>query len=101
MALNAQADADALIDFILKKTRFYDQYHHQLDTHQLKAINRMLQEGPKGFEGGMSAKKYSAITGVSKATATRHLQQLNALGALKQEGSGRGTRYFVNFSDQT
>lgn len=76
MALDAQTDADALIDFILKKARFHERYHSKLDAHQLKAINRMLDEGPKGFEGGMSAKKYTAITGVSKATATRHLQQL-------------------------
>lgn len=99
MALDAQADADALIDFILKKVRFHDRYHSQLDTHQLKVINRMLDEGPKGFEGGMSAKKYSAITGASKATATRHLQQLKELGALKQHGSGRATRYYLNLDD--
>ena len=34
-------------------------------------LGRMVEEGPKGFEGGMSAKKYMSITGASKATATR------------------------------
>ncbi len=99
MALGAQADTEALIDFILKKTRFHDRYRNQLDKHQLKVINRMLDEGPKGFEGGMSAKKYSSITSVSKATATRHLQQLKELGAFIQKGSGRSTRYYVNLDD--
>ena len=100
MALAAQVAAEALIDFILKKTRFHDRYRNQLDKHQLKVINRILDEGPKGFEGGMSAKKYSSITGVSKATATRHLQQLKELGAFIQQGSGRTTRYYVNLDDQ-
>jgi Fic family protein len=99
MALDAQADADRLIDFILKKARFYDRYHNQLDKNQLKVINRMLAEGPKGFQGGMSAKKYSVITGVSKATATRHLQQLAEIGALNKQGAGRSTRYFVYLHD--
>ena len=98
MALEAQQDAEALIDFIIKKAAFFDQYQQHLDAHHLKVINRMLQEGPKGFEGGMSAKKYSAITGVSKATATRHLQYLMGIKALKQEGQGRGTRYHLNLS---
>ena len=36
----------------------------------------MLEEGPKGFEGGMNARKYTGITKASKATATRDLQDL-------------------------
>ena len=75
MVLEAQKDAESLNSFILKKTRFFDHHHKQLDEHQLKVIHRMLEEGPKGFESGMSAKEYSNITGVSKATATRHLQR--------------------------
>ena len=53
----------------------------------------MLDEGPKGFEGGMSAQKYIAITKVSKATATRDLQYLAEIGALKRTGGGRSIRY--------
>lgn len=100
MTLEAQKDAEMLIDFVLKKTRFYDRYHHQLDAHQLKAVNRMLEQGPTGFEGGMNAKKYSAITRMSKATATRHLQYLKTIGALTQHGSARATRYYVNLDGQ-
>lgn len=96
MTLEAQKDAEMLIDFILSKTRFYDRYHDQLDVHQLKVVNRMLEEGPVGFEGGMSAKKYIAIAGVSKATATRHLQHLKDIGVLTQNGSARATRYALN-----
>jgi Fic family protein len=56
-----------------------------------------LHAGIKGFEGGMSAKKYMAIANTSKATATRDLQHLLAIGAFKQHGSGRSVRYEINF----
>jgi Fic family protein len=36
----------------------------------------MFQEGPKGFEGGLSAEKYIRITGATRPTATRDLQDL-------------------------
>jgi len=56
----------------------------------------MLEEGPKGFEGGMSTKKYIALTRTSKATATRDLQDLVKKGAFIPFGGGRSTRYEVN-----
>ena len=56
----------------------------------------MLDEGPKGFEGGMSAKKYIAITRTSKATATRDLHYLSEIGVLKQTGGGRSIRYHLS-----
>ena len=42
---------------------------------------------------GMNARKYTALTGASKATATRDLQHLAQLGALVPTGGGRSTRY--------
>jgi Fic family protein len=55
----------------------------------------MLEEGPEGFEGGMSAKKYMAITGASKPTATRDLQDLSEKGIVDPIGGGRSTRYKI------
>lgn len=95
--LQAQTRAEENIDFILKKTKFFDRFKAQLNERQLKLIRRMLEEGPQGFEGGMSAKKYIAITKTSKATATRDLQYLSEIGAFKQTGGGRSTRYDVSF----
>ena len=94
--LNAQCEAETQIDFILRKTKFFDKFKEHLSERHIKVIRRMLEEGPQGFEGGMSAKKYVSITGVSKATATRDLQYLAETGALKQIGGGRSTRYEVN-----
>lgn len=94
--LAAQRQARELIDFILKKTRFFDRFKDELNERQLKAINRMMAAGPGGFEGGMNAKKYMAITKTSKATATRDLQYMAEAGALIAEGGGRSTRYVLN-----
>ncbi len=40
----------------------------------------MFREGPDGFRGGLSAENYIAITGTSRATATRDLQDLVEMG---------------------
>jgi Fic family protein len=94
--LAAQRQAKQLIDFTLKKTKFFDRFKDMLNERQLKVVKRMMDEGPEGFEGGMSANKYISITKASKATATRDLQHLTEIGALIQQGGGRSTRYILN-----
>lgn len=94
--LDAQRDAKAMVLFTLKKAQLYDRYKNLLDERQLKAINKMLDRGADGFEGGMTARKYMGITKVSKATATRDLQQLHRIGVLLAEGAGRSVRYRLN-----
>jgi len=96
--LTAQTDAEEAIAFTLKKTKFFDRFTGQLNGRQTKVIRRMLEEGVKGFAGGMNAGKYGSIAGVSKATATRDLQELLKLGAIHLfgEAGGRSTKYQVN-----
>ena len=48
-----------------------------------------------GFEGGLSAENYISITGTSRATATRDLQDLIEKGALTRTGELRHTRYHL------
>lgn len=96
MVLEAQTQAEELIDFTLKKTRLFDRVRGQLNDRQMQILHRMLEEGPDGFEGGMSTKKYMTITGASKATSTRDLQDLAEKNILIPTGSGRSTRYKVN-----
>jgi Fic family protein len=91
--LDAQKDAKELVQFTLMKAKFFDQYGNQLNERQMKVINRMLENGIEGFEGGMTAKKYIAITKTSKATATRDLQILYEFGVFTQAGSGRSVSY--------
>jgi Fic family protein len=96
--LDAQSKTEELIDFTLRKATFFDRYRDRLNDRQRRVINRMLEEGPEGFKGGMNAKKYVSLTKTSKATATRDLQHLMEIGAFWRlgEAGGRSTRYDVN-----
>lgn len=96
--LDAQKFAEQQIDFTLKKTLFFDQYREQLGERQLKAVLRVMEAGPGGFEGGLNASKYGSINRVSKATATRDLQDLLTKGVLvlSNAGGGRNTSYALN-----
>jgi len=57
----------------------------------------MLANGMVGFEGGMSAGKYMAMTGAIERTATRDLRKLVEMGALVKAGQLKGTRYWIPF----
>lgn len=98
--LAAQNEAEEQIDFTLKQVKFFDRFNDKLNERQFKVIKRMLEEGPKGFAGGINASKYGSITKVSKATAARDLQALLEIGALILwgEGGGRSTKYKVNLA---
>ena len=56
---------------------------------------RMFREGLDGFKGGLSAANYISIADTSRATATRDLQELVALGAMGQTGTLKATRYHL------
>ncbi len=94
-AIEAQRRSIALVDFLIDKTRLLDRLRDQLNERQKKALLRMLREGPKGFEGALSAGKYASITGASPATATRDLADLVAKQALVRSGEQRHTRYEI------
>jgi Fic family protein len=93
--LDAQIRAESLILFTLRKVAFYDRYRTELNERQLKVVARMLDEGPRGFEGGMNARKYMGLTKASKATATRDMNQLLERGVFERLGvaGGRSTAY--------
>lgn len=97
--LDAQAHSLRLIDFLLAKKKFYDRFRDQINTRQARAIARMFREGPEGFTGGLSAANYITITDASRATATRDLQELVAMGALIQTGALKSTRYRLNIEN--
>jgi Fic family protein len=93
ITIEAQHRTIASIEFLIDKTKLLDRLKSQLNERQEKALLRMFREGPEGFEGGLSAGKYSAITGASPATATRDLADLVAKGALLRDGERRHARY--------
>lgn len=96
--LRSVQQAMAQIDRVLDKSRFWQQHHGlALSAEQIKVLNRLLDGGEKGFEHGISAAQYQAVTKVSKATATRHLADLLEKNCLvRLPGGGRSTRYQIN-----
>ena len=89
----AQDDAEKTIQFTVKKVKFFDKYDKNFNERQRKVINRILEEGFNGFKGGMNVKKYISITGTSKATATRDLQELTEMKVFLMNGAGRASSY--------
>jgi Fic family protein len=97
--LDAQDYSQRLVEFLIAKAKFYDQFRGQFNERQEKAIARMMREGPSGFTGGLSAEKYISITGASRATATRDLHDLFTKGALVRTGALKSTRYLLKLPD--
>lgn len=96
--INAQKHTIRQIDFIITKAKFFDAHKENLNPRQLKAIHRILQEGPQGFEGGFSAKNYRAITKAPSATATRDLRDLVNKKIFTKTGQLKSTRYVLDLS---
>ncbi|MDF0677119.1 MAG: Fic family protein [Nitrospira sp.] len=94
--LEAQQYTQRLIDFLIAKTRLYDRLRGTLNERQDKVLARMFREGLDGFKGGLSAENYLKITHTSRATATRDLQSLVELGALRKTGELKHTRYWLS-----
>jgi Fic family protein len=95
MLMNAQKQAEQEIEFTLKKAKLFGRIRDLLNERQLKVVRRMLAEGPGGFHGGMSAKKYMTIAKTTKATATRDLQDLVTKNVVALTGGGRSTHYQI------
>ncbi|MEX2443135.1 MAG: Fic family protein [Alkalispirochaeta sp.] len=67
-----------------------------LNERQIKVIHKMIDAYPEGFSGGMTNKKYVAITGTSSETAKRDLRDLLSKGLLqKGDAAGRSTYYVL------
>jgi Fic family protein len=86
--------SEDIMNGVFSKSEFWQQHaQDQLTERQKKVINRLLDAGIEGFEGGMTTQKYASMTHISRATAFRELDQLMELGILKRIGQGRTARY--------
>jgi Fic family protein len=93
--IEAQEYSQDLIDFIIKKSKFYDRTKDKLNPRQEKVISRIFKEGLEGFKGGLSAQNYISITKTSRATATRDLTDLVDKAIVKKTGDLKSTRYQI------
>ncbi len=55
IALEAQQRTQAQVEFLIDTTRLFDRLRAQLNSRQSAVLLRMLEEGPEGFKGGLSA----------------------------------------------
>lgn len=94
--LQAQEESIHLVQFLIEKSKMFTALTGQINPRQEKALRRLFAEGPKGFQGGLSAENYMAITKASRATATRDLADLVEKGALVKTGELRYTRYSLH-----
>ena len=85
-----------MIEFLVKKGKFYEKHKSLLNPRQEKVIARIFQEGFEGFKGGLSAENYLSITNTSRASATRDLQDLVDKNILSKKGLLKSTRYYLN-----
>jgi Fic family protein len=91
----AMLSSNKLLSNVMLKARFWKHYAQtKLKERQSKVINRLLDAGPGGFEGGLTNRKYAGMTHVSRATAQRELADLVQKGVLRPNpGGGRSTSY--------
>jgi len=85
---------------IINKTKFWDKIRHiPLNQRQLKVLNKLLQYNAGEFQGGLTSKKYVAMTKTSLATAKRDMQELVQHGCLRRiEGTkGRNVSYEIAY----
>jgi Fic family protein len=93
----AATAAETTIATTLAKARFW--LRHQstdMSPRQRKVLNRLLDAGPAGFEGGVNTRKYMGLTKTSRTTAYRELADLVTKGCLKPTGKGgRSSAYEI------
>ncbi|WP_299983612.1 Fic family protein [Desulfobacula sp.] len=92
-------NSNTLLKKIMTKARFWQNFAQvRLHERQTKVINRLLDAGAGGFEGGLKNKKYIGIAHTSRATAQRELADLVNKGILiKMPGGGRSASYDLDW----
>ncbi len=94
-------NSNTLLKKIMTKARVWKEFAQiKLNERQIKVINRLLDAGAGGFEGGLKNKKYMGIAHTSRATAQRELADLVNKGILiKMPGGGRSVSYNIDWKE--
>lgn len=87
---------------VLDKTRFWRRHAGlSLTERQQKVVTRLLDAGRGGFEGGLTTRKYVGMTGASRATAFREIENLLTRDILvKRAGGGRSVSYDLRWDNR-
>ncbi len=91
---------EKIIANVLAKAEFW-QRNSAIETNerQRKVVNRLLDAGKGGFQGGLTTRKYVSMAKVSRATAFREISGLLQKKILRQNfAKGRSVSYDVDWS---
>ncbi len=88
-------NSEKMLHNILVKSAFWNRHAQTpMSERQRKAVNRLLDAGKGGFEGGLTTRKYVSMTKVSRATAQREIRELVEKSVLvPNPGGGRSASY--------
>jgi Fic family protein len=102
-AERAIVHSETLIATVLFKGEFWNRHAQTpLNERQRKVVNRLLDAGPGGFEGGLTTRKYVSLARVSRATAYREIADLVQKNLLHpQQGKGRNVSYDLTWESFT
>ena len=88
----------AVIDAVRRKAAFWWSHRYSgFNNRQQKLLNRLLDDEPEGFTGGMTLRKAISLTKVSRATAWRDLSELVEQQAIEPIGEGRSRAYRIHW----
>lgn len=88
----AVENAEKLIADVLVKAEFWQQRNQtEINERQRKVVNRLLDAGKGGFQGGLTTRKYVSMVKVSRATAFREISDLLEKNILRQNPAKTGT----------
>ena len=87
--------SEKILNILITKAEFWRKNANLvIFERQRKVINKLLDAGQGGFEGGLTTRKYVSMTKASRATAYREITDLVEKGLLRQnEGQGRNVSY--------
>lgn len=90
-----------LMSAALLKSRFWRRHSQtEISERQKKVLNRLLDAGPGGFEGGLTTRKYTGLTRVSRATAYREIADMVEKNLLRPNpGGGRSASYEIAWEE--
>jgi len=92
-------NTEKVIAHVLVKAEFWQRHRAApLNERQRKVVNRLLDAGKGGFQGGLTTRKYVSMAKVSRATAFREISELLDKGMLRQNpAKGRSVSYDLNW----
>lgn len=93
----AMTRSGGLLGRVLGKAEFWRRFGAvPLSERQRKVLNKLLDAGQEGFEGGLTNRKYVGMTKTTRATAQRDLADLVAKGMIHPKpGGGRSASYEI------